>query len=161
MPEKPKPKSDETVADDQKERGYYYDDSHGYEEFDPEDNEEEEEDTGKGGRGDSEIACQFVNLLASPAAFVSRLRHPRVSVAPCRRVANLARAFAASTSRSRGGAFVTSELRSSLAASVTFSTARLKASSFAFDGFENPLSFLTNCKDDACTSSAVAGGSKL
>jgi hypothetical protein len=65
MPEKPKPKSDETVADDQKERGYYYDDSHGYEEFDPEDNEEEEEDTGKGGRGDSEIACQFVNLLAS------------------------------------------------------------------------------------------------
>jgi hypothetical protein len=41
-------KKDETLkenwADDQKERGYYYDDAHGYEQFDPESDDEPEED---------------------------------------------------------------------------------------------------------------------
>ena len=42
-----KEKKDETLkenwADDQKERGYYYDDAHGYEQFYPESDEEMEE----------------------------------------------------------------------------------------------------------------------
>ena len=43
-------------AEDQKERGYYYDDAHGYEEFDPEEDEEEEyaETRRRGDRGDGE-----------------------------------------------------------------------------------------------------------
>jgi hypothetical protein len=53
MPRTPKekPKTDEpepkdsTWAEDQKDRGYYYDDAHGYETFDPEkDDESDEED---------------------------------------------------------------------------------------------------------------------
>ena len=47
--QKPKPKegkSDEPEKDawseDQKERGYYYDDAHGYETFDPDEDEKEE-----------------------------------------------------------------------------------------------------------------------
>ena len=47
------------------------------------------------------------------------------------------------------------------AASATSSIARSNAASFAFEGFEKPLSFLTNCKEDARISSSVAGGSKL
>ena len=43
MQERPKEKKDGTVEEDQKERGYYYDDAHGYEEFDPEEDEPEEE----------------------------------------------------------------------------------------------------------------------
>ena len=35
MPEIPKKKSGSDVADDQEERGYYYDDAHGYEVYDP------------------------------------------------------------------------------------------------------------------------------
>jgi hypothetical protein len=55
MPENPKKKKDATVAKDQKERGYYYDDAHGYEEYEPEVEEEEpEEDTETRRRGDSE-----------------------------------------------------------------------------------------------------------
>ena len=34
-------KRTENWAEDQKERGYYYDDAHGYEKFDPEGDEEE------------------------------------------------------------------------------------------------------------------------
>src|SRR2546423_15049935 len=56
-----------------------------------------------------------------------------------KRPAALARAFAASTSRSRGGALVTSEARSSCAAYVTWSTARLKAGSLALEGRAEPL----------------------
>ena len=77
------------------------------------------------------------------------------------RAAVRSRALAASVSRSRGGALVTSESSSSRAASATCSTARLKTSSFAFEGFEKPLSFRTNCSDDARISSSVAGGLKL
>jgi hypothetical protein len=45
MQESPKDEN----AEDQKERGYYYDDAHGYEEYDP---EEEEDDAEMGRRGD-------------------------------------------------------------------------------------------------------------
>src|SRR5262249_27185518 len=78
-----------------------------------------------------------------------------------KRAADRARAFAASTARSRGGEWVTSESRSSCAACVTCSTARLKAASLAFDGRVQPLSLRTNCSAEAWTSSWVAGGSKL
>ena len=53
MPTKPKPKSAEqekqpkpTVswADDQQNRGYYYDDAHGYEKFDPEADDEDKDE---------------------------------------------------------------------------------------------------------------------
>jgi hypothetical protein len=50
MPENPKEKKDGTWEADQKERGYYYDDSHGYENYDP----EEEDDTEDEGRCDVE-----------------------------------------------------------------------------------------------------------
>jgi hypothetical protein len=56
---------------------------------------------------------------------------------------------------------VVSESTSRRAAAATSSTARLKASSFAFDGFVKPLIFLTNCSDAARTSSSVTGGAKL
>jgi hypothetical protein len=38
--EKPEP-DDGNWAEDQKERGYYYDDAHGYEQFDPESEDDE------------------------------------------------------------------------------------------------------------------------
>lgn len=47
------------------------------------------------------------------------------------------------------------------ATAATSSTARLNASSFAFDGFVKPLIFRTNCREAARTSSSVVGGSKL
>ncbi len=78
-----------------------------------------------------------------------------------KRCAALAWTLAASTSRSRGGAFVTRESRSSRAACVTWSTARVKAGSLALEGLAKPLSFRTNCKDEARISSSVAGGLKL
>src|SRR5439155_15680776 len=73
----------------------------------------------------------------------------------------LARAFEASTSRSRGGAVVTRESRSSCAAWATRSRARAKASSFALEGLVKPLNFRTNWREDARISSSVAGGLKL
>ena len=42
MPENQSKKKDGTAADDQKERGYYYDDAHGYENYEPEEEEEEQ-----------------------------------------------------------------------------------------------------------------------
>ena len=45
MQEKPKPEDvegEDNWSKDQKERGYYYDDSHGYEEYTPESDEEGE-----------------------------------------------------------------------------------------------------------------------
>ena len=44
MPKNPKQEKDGTVEQDQKRRGYYYDDSHGYEEYDAEDDKEDDED---------------------------------------------------------------------------------------------------------------------
>lgn len=67
----------------------------------------------------------------------------------------------ASVSRSRGGEVVTSVLSISCAAAATRSTAKLNASSFTFDGLFIPDNFRTNCSAEACTSSDVAGGSKL
>src|SRR4030095_8575580 len=78
-----------------------------------------------------------------------------------KRTAARARALDASAARSRGGAFVTRASRRSRAAAATRSTARAKASSFALDGLVKPLSFRTNCRDDARISSSVAGGAKL
>src|SRR6266567_1354320 len=72
-----------------------------------------------------------------------------------------ARAFDASTSRSRGGAFVTRAWRRARAARATSSTPRVKAASLALDGLEKPLNFRTNCREDAHISSSVAGGVKL
>ena len=51
MPKNPKEKEEGSAEKDQKERGYYYDDAHGYEEYDP---EEEDCDTETRGHGDSE-----------------------------------------------------------------------------------------------------------
>ncbi len=48
MQEKPKPEGAEDPdawAEDQKDREYYYDDAHGYEEYEPGAEEEPEEDT--------------------------------------------------------------------------------------------------------------------
>ena len=44
----------DSCAQDQKKRGYYYDDSHGYEEFDPDAEEACEEEGGTRGRGAAE-----------------------------------------------------------------------------------------------------------
>jgi hypothetical protein len=41
MAENQKEKKDGTWAEDQKDRGYYYDDAHGYEEYRPEGDEDE------------------------------------------------------------------------------------------------------------------------
>ena len=70
-------------------------------------------------------------------------------------------AFAASASRSFGGADVTSEESRRLDAAATSSTARAKASSFVFDGLVKPLIFRTYCSAELWTSSSVAGGAKL
>src|SRR4029077_8602611 len=83
-----------------------------------------------------------------------------VATAP-KRFAERARAFNASVSRFRGGAFVTNDSRRWWAICAISSTARLKASSFAFEGLVKPLSLRTNWSDDARISSFVAGGLKL
>ena len=77
------------------------------------------------------------------------------------RSAARARARAASTSRSRGCAFVTSESSSRRVAAATSSTARSNAAAFAWDGFACPVTFRTYCSAAARTSFSVAGGSKL
>jgi DNA-binding NarL/FixJ family response regulator len=56
---------------------------------------------------------------------------------------------------------VTSLPSSFCVAAATSSTAWAKASSFARDGFEEPLTFRTYCNAAAAISSSVAGGSKL
>ena len=83
------------------------------------------------------------------------------ALAATNRSRDRARAFSASTSRSRGGLVVASDRSSRRAASDTSSTASLNASSFALDGMLKPLSLRTNCSADARISSSVAGGSKL
>ena len=42
MPENPKDKKDGTWEDDQKNHEYYYDDAHGYEDYDPQDEDSAE-----------------------------------------------------------------------------------------------------------------------
>lgn len=69
--------------------------------------------------------------------------------------------LAASTSRSFGGAEVTSWLNSLAETSATSSTACSKAPVFACEGLVKPLIFRTYCRAALRTSSSVAGGSKL
>jgi hypothetical protein len=42
MPKNPKQEKEGSVEQDQKDHEYYYDDAHGYEEYDPEDGDDEE-----------------------------------------------------------------------------------------------------------------------
>ena len=70
-------------------------------------------------------------------------------------------AFAASSSRLFGDAFVSSDRSRRIETAATSSTAARNAASFAFDGLVKPLIFRTNCSDAARTSSSVTGGSKL
>src|SRR5689334_24094576 len=77
------------------------------------------------------------------------------------RCAARSRAFAASSSRLRGGALVSSETSSFFETAATSSTARSNAASFAFEGLWKPESLRTNCSEAARTSSSVTGGSKL
>ena len=44
MPDVPKKKGLSECSDDQQERGYYYDDAHGYERYDPETDDDGEAD---------------------------------------------------------------------------------------------------------------------
>lgn len=55
MPENPKEKKEGAWENDQKERGYYYDDAHGYEDYDPEeaDNDGETPRCGDAGNGET------------------------------------------------------------------------------------------------------------
>jgi hypothetical protein len=75
--------------------------------------------------------------------------------------AERARALAASSSRSLGGAFVSSAFSSFLETAAISSTAARNVTSLAFDGLLKPLNFLTNCSEAARISSSVTGGSKL
>ena len=52
MPKNPKKEKEGTAEEDQKDHEYYYDDSHGYEEYDP---EEEECDAATPGEGHAGI----------------------------------------------------------------------------------------------------------
>src|SRR5258706_14060062 len=70
-----------------------------------------------------------------------------------------ARARAASTSRSRGGACVISWSSRRRAASATSSTARPKAAWLARDGLVKPLTFRTNRSHAARPSGSAAEGS--
>src|SRR4029079_6184349 len=72
-----------------------------------------------------------------------------------------ARALAASTSRSLGGAVVTSAPSRWAVAWATSSTARSKASWFAADGLVVPLTLRTYCRAAARISSVVAGGAEV
>ena len=78
-----------------------------------------------------------------------------------KRFADRARAFAASTSRFFGGAVETSSFSRCCVACATSFTARWKAASLAFDGFDIPAIFRTYCRAASCTSAELAGGSKL
>lgn len=57
MPKKPKREDIErkqTWSEDQKERGYYYDDAHGYEQYEP--GKDDEEDTPSGSSTDDSLS---------------------------------------------------------------------------------------------------------
>jgi hypothetical protein len=70
-------------------------------------------------------------------------------------------AFAASSSRFFGGAFVSSAPRSLIEIAVTSSTAARKIASLDFDGLLKPVIFRAYCRAAARVSSSVTGGSKL
>ena len=75
------------------------------------------------------------------------------------RSAARALALAASTSRSRAGAFVTRLSSRCCVSCATCCTASSKAASLAKDGFVKPVTLRTYCRAEASISSAVAGGS--
>ncbi len=54
MPENQKEKSDGAAEEDQKERGYYYDDAHGYEKYEPEAECDDDAETERHGDAESE-----------------------------------------------------------------------------------------------------------
>lgn len=60
-----------------------------------------------------------------------------------------------------GSADVTKEPNNSVIVFDISSTAKLKATSFTFDGFCDPVTLRTNCNAAARISVSVAGGSKL
>src|SRR5581483_8554737 len=72
-----------------------------------------------------------------------------------------ARRRSASTSRSFGAAVVTRSSSRCCVMCAISCTARSKAASFAFDGLFMPLTLRTYCSAAECTSSELAGGSKL
>jgi len=84
----------------------------------------------------------------------SRTYRPNLSTAR-------ALAFAASSSRFFGGAFVSSALRRLIDVAVISSTAARNKASLAFDGLLKPVIFRTNWSAAARVSSSVTGGSKL
>ena len=100
---------------------------------------------------------------AQPAAGERLGRPPAGRSAKRRRTASAARAraLAASTSRSLGGALVTSSPSRRADTAATSSTARSNASALACDGLVKPLILRTYCSAAARTSWSVAGGSKL
>src|SRR5262249_2588384 len=71
------------------------------------------------------------------------------------------RALAASASRVRGGAVVSSALKRFLETAAIWSIAATNAASLAFEGLLKPLTFRTYCSEAARISSSVTGGSKL
>src|ERR1700675_1205406 len=77
------------------------------------------------------------------------------------RVAARTFAFAASASRSLGGALVSRAWRRRVETAAISSTAAKNRGSFTFDGLWIPLIFRTNWSEDARISSEVTGGSKL
>src|SRR5215204_1146386 len=89
------------------------------------------------------------------------LCHPTLFDLHPNRSRDRARAFSASTSRSRTGAVVCSWSSSRRAASETSVTARWNAAAFACDGALKPESLRTNCSAEARISSSLAGGAKL
>jgi len=70
-------------------------------------------------------------------------------------------AFAASSSRFFGAAFVSNDRSSRPETPAISSTATTNAASFALEGLLKPLIFRTNCNEAARISSSVIGGSKL
>src|SRR5689334_2911541 len=90
-----------------------------------------------------------------------RRRRPKLIGQAAYRSAARARRFAASTSRSLGGAVVSRSASRCIEACATASTARLNASSLTFDGLLKPLILRTYWSAAAWTSSVVAAGSKL
>jgi hypothetical protein len=98
----------------------------------------------------------WTRTLGSRAIRSIRRGNQEVNLAAAR-----AFALAATSSLVFGGALVSSEVSSRIAAAVTSSTAERNAASFAFEGLVKPLIFLTNCSEAARVSSGVTEGSKL
>src|SRR5512144_68663 len=102
---------------------------------------------------------------ASGDATGGRLTAPlcplRYAAARPNRFSARARALAASTSRSRGGADVTRSSRRCAVMCAISSTACMNTASFAFDGLVDPLTLRTYWSAAARISSEVAAGSQL